>query len=660
MIVGMEGLLSFTGCDMGSQSKKSLLGSGTVLNGKWEILRHIGKGGKGEVYLARQVNLDRHVVIKVISREFLESFEGDQEEIQAELERFRREVLIMAQVRHPNVVQVYDYEKAMLPGEGGDAVDYIVMEHIPGPSLRSVMPEEGLGADDKRVADWIKRYFLPILDGLQHIHGLGIVHRDIKPENVLLDGETPKIVDFGLAGGPKWHSVTRSHHVIGTIPYMAGEQFLDMAGTDLRADVYSLGKILYEAISGKMTKETAEPFKTARLRQPSTPFLKRLDEIIQKATSEDREGRIPSVEALRETIVKTMVEFGLLSGVGSGGLGKLRAAAAVILLLATVSVVFHVLYHRQREAYLETQPGPGGVPVPHSAEMKELTSQGGFSSLGTPVTLKGTDGATLHLVPSGRVSFPENYNFQPGMSVRVDAFFLEETQVTNYQYSEFLNRNLQRISVKDGVVRAGGEIWLILGEVMEGYEPIVFQGGRFHITDPAHAACPVLRVTAYGAEAYAAFYGRRLPTEMELLRAGGGIGDQSLLQRESPIAWVRTAQAQSMHEQMHGPSSGAVQPRPPSRQAPLSDQAPSRTAESSPNPPKRSNMPLPVLSFPANSHGIRGLGGDIGEWALRLKEGTSERAAEIDHVVVPRGVQRRAWEAFESVGFRTALSIGDG
>jgi serine/threonine-protein kinase len=147
-----------------------------------------------------------------------------------------------------------------------------------------------------RTAEWIRNYFLPILDGVESIRGLGIVHRDIKPENVLLDGSTPKITDFGIVGGVRWRGLTRSHHVEGTISYMAPEQFMDLGETDVRGDICALGKMPYEASTGRMKDgKTAFPLKGVRLADPSTPFLKRLDSVIREATAEDKERRTPSV-----------------------------------------------------------------------------------------------------------------------------------------------------------------------------------------------------------------------------------------------------------------------------------------------------------------------------------------------------------------------------
>ncbi len=178
------------------------------------ILTFIAKGGKGEVYLAHQLNLNRQVALKIISQEFIQSLEGDDEEISTEIKRFHREVLVMAQIVHPNIFQVYDYDRLVF--DKGE-LDFIVMEYVPGPTLRNMMLEEGFGLDENRVTNWIKQYFIPILEGMKVVHEKGIVHRDLKPENILIDNGQPKIMDFGLAGGHHFSDVTQSHHMIGTI-----------------------------------------------------------------------------------------------------------------------------------------------------------------------------------------------------------------------------------------------------------------------------------------------------------------------------------------------------------------------------------------------------------------------------------------------------------
>jgi len=250
---------------------ENILETGTVLNDKWVILELIGKGGMGEVYRAHQLNLKRDVAIKVISQEWLQTLEDDVEEVEKGLKRFRREVQAMSQIRHQHVLQIFDYGSDTIKKEGEDSsIEYIVMEYIPGATLRFTMSEEGFHPDQEIIKNWLEDYFLPVLDGVQAMNELGMVHRDLKPENVLMDATTPKIADFGLARSTRMAPVTQSVDIKGTMPYMSPEHFLDFKKADQRDDIYSLGKILLEAIAGKIPPETIT-FKSASLEKADTP-----------------------------------------------------------------------------------------------------------------------------------------------------------------------------------------------------------------------------------------------------------------------------------------------------------------------------------------------------------------------------------------------------
>ncbi|MGD9362871.1 MAG: serine/threonine-protein kinase [Desulfobacterales bacterium] len=267
-----------------SNCRINIFEPGNVLNNKWVILELIGKGAMGEIYLAHQLNLKRDVAIKVVSKELLKDFEEDPGEIENAFQRFQREVHAMARVRHPNVLQIFDYGSAVIQKETGDCpVEFIVMEYIPGGTLRFTMSEEGFYPEQDLIKDWLEAYFLPVLDGVNAIHDFDIVHRDIKPENILMDTNIPKIADFGLARSTHLKPVTQSMDVKGTAHYMSPEHFFDFRKADQRADIYSLGKILFEAITGKIGEGTI-PFKTASLPNTEAPFWEKLDRIIQDAT----------------------------------------------------------------------------------------------------------------------------------------------------------------------------------------------------------------------------------------------------------------------------------------------------------------------------------------------------------------------------------------
>ncbi|PKN61574.1 MAG: serine/threonine protein kinase, partial [Deltaproteobacteria bacterium HGW-Deltaproteobacteria-15] len=153
-----------------------MLQAGTVLHDKWVILEFIGKGGMGEVYRARQLKLNRDVAVKVVSLEWLEFFYGVEEEVEMGLQRFRREAEAMALINHPNIVRVYDHGSASVPvGEKNLAIEYIATEYLPGGTLRSTMSKEGFYPEEGLTREWIKDFFLPVLDGVTAIHKAGIV-----------------------------------------------------------------------------------------------------------------------------------------------------------------------------------------------------------------------------------------------------------------------------------------------------------------------------------------------------------------------------------------------------------------------------------------------------------------------------------------------------
>lgn len=637
------------------------LEEGLVIDDKWEIQSHIATGGKGEVYLARQVNLDRPVALKIISSSFLETLGEDTEEIGAELERFRREVRIMAKTRHQNVLQVYDYGK--VTHEEKD-LRYIVMEYVPGPTLKLTMEEQGFGGDEEAITRWLQRYFIPVLHGVEAIHSKGIIHRDLKPANVLLDDDIPKIADFGLAGGvAATESITRSHHIIGTMPYMPEEQFMDLATTDARADVFSLGRILYEAVIGKLTKENSPPFKTVGLTDPATPYMQELDRIIRKATAHDRNNRIPTVRALREAVQCLVDKHCAVTESPTGTITTAKSSSTSWIFLTGLFVALlgaGLLYHffgmedsapppqpieteavspetgrepKRKATAPETEPPPrtdtqaaGEHPplqekAPGSSAVVLKNSDGTYKR-----SIRGGDGATLMLVQDGEA-----------------LFYMDETEVTNHQFTTFLH-SVNGITTRDNAVYKDDEIWLYLGEVELGYEPYQLEDEKITIKTSA-VLNPVVRVTPLGAQAFAHHFGRRLPTMEEWLTAKR-LGEESKTQssRPFPSPGIRYA---SMG-QMHSPS---TEPEP-------------RSVPSSPPPavaPAPKTKIYPVEMSPPNALGIRGLGKNAAEWVIKpLLDGQVEfhvhgGSGDTDEYLI-----RNPWEAFSNVGFRTVLPVSPG
>ena len=136
---------------------------GAILSDKWLIMDPIGKGAMGEVYQAHQLTLKRDVAIKVISEEWLKASEEEIGGKEAILQRFQREFQAMAQVRHPNILQIYDYGScSILRDDKEVSLEYIVMEYIPGATLRFTMSDEGFEPDEQLIKGWLKDYFLPV------------------------------------------------------------------------------------------------------------------------------------------------------------------------------------------------------------------------------------------------------------------------------------------------------------------------------------------------------------------------------------------------------------------------------------------------------------------------------------------------------------------
>ncbi len=234
---------------------------------KLEILDLIGQGGMGAVYKARQRGLDRVVALKVLPPTVAEDA--------AFAERFSREARAMAKLNHPNIVAVYD------SGVTG-GLYYFVMEYVEGVNLREALNSQELSSKEALA-------IVPqICEALQYAHDQGVVHRDIKPENVLLDRNgNVKVADFGLArllGQTGDDSLTAAHQVLGTPRYMSPEQMEGAHEVDHRADIYSLGVVFYEMLTGELPLgRFAPPSQMARLDA-------RLDKVVLR-TLEKEPGR---------------------------------------------------------------------------------------------------------------------------------------------------------------------------------------------------------------------------------------------------------------------------------------------------------------------------------------------------------------------------------
>ena len=243
-----------------------MLQSGDVLGGRYEILQMLGEGGMGAVYKARDRELDRFVALKLIRPELAAN--------PSILARFKQELLLSREVTHRNVIRIYDLGDA-------DGVKFITMEFVEGQDLRSLIQEKKKFPPEEAV-----ELMQQVCRALEAAHTLGIIHRDLKPQNIMRD-QTGRILvmDFGLARMVEGDGMTQTGALVGTMEYMSPEQAL---GKDLdqRSDLYSMGLILYELLTGKMPfkAESAVASLIKRNQEQATPVSDH-DQTIPRALS---------------------------------------------------------------------------------------------------------------------------------------------------------------------------------------------------------------------------------------------------------------------------------------------------------------------------------------------------------------------------------------
>ncbi len=259
---------------------------GTLFDGRYQVVRKIGAGGMANVYLAEDQELGRRVAIKILN----DRHAGDDQFI----ERFRREAKNAAALSHPNIVSIYDRGEA-------EGTYYIAMEFLDGRSLKELIVQRGPAPITVAV-----EYARQILSALGFAHRHGIVHRDIKPHNVLVDAEgRVKVTDFGIARAGA-SQMTEAGSIVGTAQYLSPEQARGTS-VDQRSDVYSLGIVLYELLTGTLPFNGDTPVEIAMKHLstvPEAPSARRpeiprdLDLIVTRALAKDPDDRYQSAEEM--------------------------------------------------------------------------------------------------------------------------------------------------------------------------------------------------------------------------------------------------------------------------------------------------------------------------------------------------------------------------
>jgi len=257
---------------------------GTMVDERYLIDRKIGSGGMADVWLADDTELDRKVAIKILHDRFAQDTEF--------VQRFQREAQSAAGLQHPNVVGVFDR------GSFRDTY-FIAMEYVDGPSLKDLV-KGGMGAQD--AIDFTRQ----ILNAARFAHRKGIIHRDLKPQNVLIDDEgRARVADFGIARGGENSDITATGSVMGTAQYLSPEQAQGKPTTP-RSDIYSIGVILYEALTGRVPfegdsavavalKQVSEAPRRPSAINPNVPPA--LDAVVMRALAKDPDARFKDADA---------------------------------------------------------------------------------------------------------------------------------------------------------------------------------------------------------------------------------------------------------------------------------------------------------------------------------------------------------------------------
>lgn len=269
---------------------------GKSINGRYKIKELIGGGGMSNVYLAHDMILDRDIAIKILRYDF-----SNEEELRR---RFQREALSTTSLAHPNIVNIFDV------GEDG-SVHYLVMEYVPGKTLKEYIIEHS-PVTPERAVEIMKQ----LTSALAHAHHNQIVHRDIKPQNILMDAEgNVKISDFGIAMALSATSYTQTNSVLGTVHYLSPEQARG-GMANKKSDIYSLGIVMYELITGKLpfSGESAVSIALKHL-QTETPSLREtvptlpqsLENVVLKATAKNIQHRYQSADEMEADLATVLL-----------------------------------------------------------------------------------------------------------------------------------------------------------------------------------------------------------------------------------------------------------------------------------------------------------------------------------------------------------------
>ncbi len=274
-----------------------MINKGQKINDRYEIVKSIGEGGMANVYLAKDLILNRNVAVKVLR--------GDLANDEKFVRRFQREALASSSLSHPNIVEMYDV------GEDNGTY-YIVMEYVDGKTLKQLVKKRGA----LTLSECID-IMLQLTDGVEHAHESYIIHRDLKPQNIMIqDNGEIKITDFGIAMALNNTQLTQTNSVMGSVHYLPPEQ-ASGKGSTVKSDIYSMGILFYELLTGTLPfrgdnaveialKQIKDDIPSVKEKNPAIP--QSIENIVLKATAKNPKNRYASSKEMHEDLLTALNE----------------------------------------------------------------------------------------------------------------------------------------------------------------------------------------------------------------------------------------------------------------------------------------------------------------------------------------------------------------
>ncbi|MFD3325381.1 protein kinase [Streptomyces sp. NPDC058701] len=358
---------------------------GSLAGGRYQLRDLLGEGGMASVYLAYDSALDRQVAVKTLH--------SDLGREQSFRERFRREAQAVAKLSHTNIVSVFDTGEGEL---GGAVMPYIVMEYVEGRPLGSVLDED-VRQYGAMPADKALKVTADVLAALDTSHEMGLVHRDIKPGNVMVNKRgVVKVMDFGIARAMQSGvtSMTQTGMVVGTPQYLSPEQALGR-GVDARSDLYSVGIMLFQLLTGRLPFEAdsplaiayahvqEEPVAPSSINRSVTPAM---DALVARALKKNPNERFPTAAAMGDEVARVLGsgQTGapvIVPGAHAGGSGAGVSSAV----FPPVDSGFQAPPQHSVQQPYQPQPTPAPSPyAPNPTPAPQAHAQGGYAYPHTP------------------------------------------------------------------------------------------------------------------------------------------------------------------------------------------------------------------------------------------------------------------------------------